>query len=873
MPRPRPNVRLWTFLTGSLFFACGPGGDGHPSADADGALLLDGDGWVEFEDRGDRFDLVPGGERTISVWLRYTRPQYHAKILFKNQILADGEYGGGFVVFMHQYSSSLGFWHRSTLPIDESGYTQAGTTGTRRVGDGRWHHVTVVQRDTLVEAWVDGRLEFVESLSRTLPELSNDAPILLGWGVKDEIRFAGEIDELSLWSRALSSRELKRLRYQPPPPDAAGLEGYWPMDDGEGQRVRDVTRGGWHGEGTGLRWAQASRPLGPPFRERPAFTLLLAALGTALFYGILRLYGRRLEAQKRSLERQVEARVEDLARTNAEKDRALALVASQAERLKEVNDARARFFTNTSHEFRTPLSLIIGPLSDALDRHGEELDDETRRAIQAALRSGRRLGHLTSQLLDLARLESQTLHLDLMPMDLGEMLQELTQSFRLVAEREQVRLLVQLPEEPAVVLGDVHRLETVFSNLLANAVRFTPPGKQVVLHAAVADGKIAVEVRDDGPGVEPAARERIFERFFQTPLGIRRGGGMGVGLALVRELVELHRGEVRLVSEGGSGAVFRVSLPLSDEGAPDPVAGRVGFTVGGSTLEHDGAPQPAPEDPEGVGDPGLDDPDRTLLPLVLVVEDHPELRDFLRGHLSRHFRVEEAANGAGALDRARESPPDVIVSDIMMPDMDGLELLSRLREDADLESVAVVLLTARAEVQDRIEGLERGADDYLPKPFEPLELTARIRSLIEGRQRLRRRLMTELTHNGSGERPDPGGEGEVSGRLSKLRSQLQRTVRERMGDATLTVDDLAASVAMERTGLYKLMTAEWGITPSDFVREFRLARAAELLGEGHTVAEVAYAVGYGSVSSFSRRFQDRFGSRPGRWAREGAANA
>lgn len=836
----------------------------------DHALVLDGDGWVEFEDRGDRFDLVPGGERTIALWLRYIRPQYHAQILSKNAEFGTGGRQRGIVVFVHQYSTSLGFWHRSTIPLDGSGFNQAGTAGTRRIGDGAWHHVAIVQRDTVVEAWVDGRREFVEVISRTLPDLATDAPVILGWNRLAQVRFNGEMDELSLWSRALSPRELRRLRYGPPRPDAEGLEGYWPMDDGEGNLVRDRTGGEWDGQGTGLRWAPASRPLAPPFRERPVFPLLVAALALGLFYGSLRLYGGRLEAQKRSLERQVEARVQDLARTNEEKDRALALVAAQAQRLKEVLDARARFFTNTSHEFRTPLSLIVGPLSDTLERHGDRLDEETRRAVQVALRSGQRLGLLTSRLLDLARLESQTLRLDVAPLDLVGLLQDLAHGFRLAAEREQVRLRVALPDEVGVILGDAHRLETVFGNLLSNAIRFTPPGGEVTLAATVEGGEVAVEVRDQGPGVEAGAQERIFERFYQTPGGIRRGGGMGVGLALVRELVALHGGEVALVSEVGEGAVFRVRLPLSAGGEAAAVPSRAGSAPGSAPGVHDPFQEFASEPLPETGESGLDDPDRTLRPLVLVVEDHPELREFIRGHLARHFRVEEAADGASALEMARQSVPDVIVSDVMMPDMDGLELLSRLREDAELESVPVVLLTARTDVQDRIAGLERGADDYLSKPFQPLELTVRIRNLIEGRLRLRRSLMSELGHTGAAEPTAPDEGVAEEGRMATLRARLLRIVGERLGDANLTVDDLAASVAMERTGLYKLMTAEWGVTPSDFVREIRLTRAAELLTAGHTVAEVAYAVGYGSVSSFSRRFQERFGRRPGQWAREAA---
>lgn len=870
MALPPDRVRSAVVLLCLALAGCGDAsGVSGPSPDR--ALVLDGEAWVEFDDRGDLFDLVPGGERTISLWLRYDRPQYHAKILFKT--LPTGSAGTvaedrGYMLFVHQYSSSVGIWHRGGVSLDESGYTQGGTAGTRKVGDGGWHHVAVVQRDTLIEAWVDGRLEFVENLSRTLPQLANDASVILGWGDRDAVRFAGQMDELTLWDRALSPRELRRLRYASPDVGAAGLVAYWPMDESGGDRVADRTAGAWHGRGTRLSWAPATRPLAPPFRERPTFVVLVAAVALGLFYASLRLYGLRLERQKRSLERQVEERVADLARTNAEKDDALALVASQARRLEELNEAKSRFFTNISHEFRTPLSLIVGPLSDVLDRqHGSApFDGEARAAVQVALRSGRRLGHLTGQLLDLARLESQALHLEEQPLDLCDLLRGVTGSLRLAAERKEVRLRESIPEGPLWVMGDAHRLETVFINLVSNAIRFTPGGKEISVEVEATDGRVGVVVRDQGAGVEPEARERIFERFFQSTLGIQSGEGMGVGLALARELVELHGGHLVLLEDGRPGAAFQVALPLSTT-APvsDAPAGR-GFAA--TQFFVDTGPELV-DRPTVRVDAGPEEGDHAFAPLVLVVEDHAELRAFLCEHLSRRFRVAEAGDGQTALDLARETPPDVVVSDVMMPGMDGLELLERIRADQDLASLGVILLTARGEVRDRVEGLGLGADDYLSKPFEPTELTARILSLIEGRRRLAHALRASVGVRASGA-PADGREGDgPEARRPELRARLEGLVESRLDDPELTVDELAAAVAMERTGLYKVMTAEWGVAPSDFVRDIRLRKAADLLAGGNTVAEVAYAVGYGSVSSFSRRFQEQYGVRPGRWAREG----
>lgn len=860
----RPAASLSCGLVAAVLLCLG--GAGRLAAQSappgtDRALVLNGQGWATIPDRADLFDFVPGGERTISVWLQYDRPQYFARI-FRKGTPEGVEPRRGWTVFVQQYTASLGFWHHAGIPLDEeTGYTQAGSAGHRDLGDGAWHHVAIVQRDTLVEGWADGRLQFQVSIARTVDDLATNDPVSLGWYNEDVIRFQGAMDELSLWSRALTPWELRRLAYHKPAPGTPGLEGYWPMDSASGNRLVDASGHGWDGEGTDLEWADSTRPLAPPFRDRPSFFVVVTALSLGALYGAMRLYGLRLERQKRKLEQQVEARVRDLAEANKEKDRALTIVESQAERLKEINDARARFFTNISHEFRTPLSLIVGPLSDTLTRPGSALDEESRLAVRTALTSGRRLGHLTGQLLELARLETETLHLDLQPLDLTALAGELTQAFRLAAQRDGVELEATLPSEPTPIRGDTHRLETVFSNLLANALRFTPRGKTIRVRMEKVGGQVVVEVRDEGPGIPESHRERVFERFYQTPTGIRTGGGMGVGLALVRDLIELHQGTVALLDHEGPGALFRVTLPLSDDAFPETA-------VPAPEL----VPLPMPSDdasertPDHLVSGSPDDNERLLPPLVLVVEDNAELRAFLEGHLGREFRVGQAPEGAAALALAREETPDVIVSDVMMGGMDGLAMLSALRDDEELDTVPVILLSAHADLSDRLEGLERGADVYLPKPFEPVELTTQIRGLLAARERLRHRLLSEL---GASDAPaEPATDGAEAAEVAELRARLTAAVEAHLTDPAFDVNDLAAHVAMERTGLYKVMMAEMDISPSDFIRKIRLTRAARLLEEGNTVAEVAYGIGYRSVSSFSRRFRDHFSCRPGQWARE-----
>lgn len=839
---------------------------GAPADPADLAVVLDGEAWISIPDVEQRLDLVPGGTRSVTLWLQYDRPQYHAKIFDKTHF--DGDRANGYAAFVHQYSTSLGFWHRSDRPLDETGFTVAGVSGTRRIGDGAWHHIAIIQRDTLLEGWVDGQLEFVENLKPTLDLLANESPLTLGWDGRGVVRFSGAMDELTVWERALDRREIRRLMYQSPAPGAAGLTAYWAMDDTDDARVIDRGPHRIDGTATGISHARSTRPVKPPFTERTPVRFASLLLALALLYGVLRLYGLRLEGQKRRLERQVQDRVADLARASDEKLQALEVVAAQAERLEKLDGTRRTFFANISHEFRTPLSLIVAPLTDMLDRPQDASDPAV---LRIALRNARRLQHLTEQLLELAQLESGALRLERRALDLGAFLRDLVASLQLGATQHQVHLDAQLPADAVAVFGDLQRLETIFANLITNAIRFTPAGGRVTVRL-VRDGDHAVvTVQDEGPGIPADQAERIFERFFQTRVGIETGGGTGIGLALVRELTELHGGSVRLVPSAGRGATFRVELPTS-AGTTAEISPPLRSL--GAMLRPSGPTRRDGDDAAAAAAAATDlDDEHALRPLVLLVEDHAELRSFTRGYLARRFRVAEAADGQAALDLMRETLPDVVVSDVMMPRMDGFALLSAIRDHAEFGDVPVILLTARTELDGRLEGLSRGADAYLGKPFEPAELGAQVDALIAQRLRLRERLLAKLAADAlrapaaaATDAPDA-----TSRDAESLRARMSSLIEAHFANPDFGVSELAAGLAMERTGLYRHAAELLGVSPSEMLRARRMTRAAELLDEGNTVAEVAYAVGYQSVSSFSRRFREHFSVPPGQWAGRSSA--
>ncbi len=883
-----PFTRRWyALLVGLvLFVALPPRLHGQV---ADRALSFGTEGVVILGDPQDRWDLAAGIERTFGVWIRYTQPQYHAKILNKRR-------DKGWAMFVHQYSGALGIWVDSDQAMPAGEFSVLGTAGLRRVGDGTWHHAAMVYDGSTVIGYVDGEEDLRFEVDPSL-DLTTDEPLLLGWNQRDIIHFAGEMDELSIWERALDEGEIRTLMYRGPEAVGGGLIGYWPMDEEEGV-IRD--RGPLAQEGTlvDVTRVPSGRPLRPPFRERLLFRILAISAVVLAVYLMMRVYALGIARRARWLEGQVAERTSDLAEANEELAQSAEVLRAQKERLAEVDQAKSHFFTSVSHEFRTPLTLILGPLRDIVDGRWGPVSDELVHHVRGAEENGRRLLALTNRLLELARLEAGALRITVHPIDLARLLERVNESFAPLAERRSLTLTLECPQTPIAVYGDPERLETIFTNLVANAVKFTPAGGRIGVKVEV-DGGILVHVSDSGPGVPEEDLEHLFDRFYQSGDVSGSGGGSGIGLALVRELAELHGGSVAVRGREDGGAVFTVRLqegsehlthlsqvaevreqavnpPLDapsnkNQGLTDP---RRAVLMRGVRRDEPRGVESAevglPGDREAASPP--DEADATPLdpPIALVVDDHADMRGYVRSLLESHYRVVEAADGKAALALARTTVPDIVVSDVAMPVMDGLALVAALHADPELSFVPVLLLTARAELNDRLAGLGSGADAYLAKPFQPRELAARVENLISQRSRLREQL-SAAAKTAWGPLSDGGKEAKVSTPESgetPFAARVRTAVVDHLTESDFGVEDLAASVFMERTGLYRRMVDELETTPSALIREMRLDRAAELLRAGDcTVLDVAYAVGYRSVSSFSRRFSERFGCSPAGWAR------
>ncbi|MBW8876260.1 MAG: response regulator [Acidobacteria bacterium] len=593
-------------------------------------------------------------------------------------------------------------------------------------------------------------------------------------------------------------------------------------------------------------------PMVPRFFETAWFRTVAILAALAALVGavalIARLRGVQQQARQRHLERLVEERT--------------ATIARQAEKLRELDQLKSQFFANISHELRTPLTLTLGPLQDVLDGRFGPLPDGLAEQVEMARRNAQRLLGLVDQLLDVARLDAGRLRLRLRHGDLAAAVRQRVESFLPLAERRGIELSLAAPSEPVKVWFDEVQIEKVLDNLLGNALKFTPREGQVhVAVTAAPESRIAVSVCDDGPGIPADQLERVFERFYQVEATARRRWpGAGIGLALARQLVEMHGGTITAESAEGKGACFTLTLRRGRDHLP-------------AELVEDGPPE-REKRPPGSGLFPMPTPLEPLRPLdaaelerdedrttVLVVDDNPEIRAYIRRHLEPDYRVVEAADGAQGLEQARRLVPDLVVSDVMMPGLDGNALFRALREDPELEFVPVVLLTAKASAESRIQGLREGVDDYVVKPFDPRELRARVDNLIASRKRLLERF------EAAPPRPLRVSEVSVTPADEAFLARVQAVVEERLGDSDLTVEGLAEALACDRSYLLRKLRSLSGETPSGLIRSLRLQRAEQLLRAGAgAVSEIAYAVGFKSVAHFSNAFQERYGERPSTFA-------
>ena len=569
------------------------------------------------------------------------------------------------------------------------------------------------------------------------------------------------------------------------------------------------------------------------FRVSPAWYWGPAAWTAYLLAGLLLLWlAARWGQHRRQL--QMEANQKRLEREVAERTRE---VRDQAREIRKLSDARARFFANVSHEFRTPLTLAKAPLEDLVRGTVGSLDDQARTLARIALRNTEAMQGLIGQILDLQRLEADRMPISAARDDFSQLVGGVVDDHVELARRGHVTLSLDTPEEPVTADFDAGHMKKVIGNLLSNAIKFSPENSEVRVRVSSTEEHVLLEVVDAGPGVAAEDRERIFERYAQGDQTHASSPGTGIGLSLVRDLVGLHRGRAWVESEAGRGSTFCVQFPAR---LPDllrgPVAEEMPIEGMPDTEEIESAV--SPETAEDV-------------PRILIVDDNEELREFLRLRLSASYAILEAEDGEAGLAMAREALPDVIVTDVMMPRMSGLEMTAALKADPETDFIPVLMLSARTTRRDTVDGLTQGADDYLAKPFDTAELSARLAALLAARRRLEARLAPTESESGESE-PD-------SGFLARARAILA----ENLGDGDFGPVQWAERLHMDRTTLYRRIKAETDLAPADFLREQRLEAARRMLAQREgNVSQVAVATGFNSISYFSRRFRERFGITP-----------
>lgn len=525
----------------------------------------------------------------------------------------------------------------------------------------------------------------------------------------------------------------------------------------------------------------------------------------------------------------------------------------EAQRMQELNMMKIKFFTNVSHEFRTPLTLIITPLENLLKNIK---DQDLHRQLQIMSRNGVRLLRLVNQLLDFRKMEVDEFKFNASRADVVDFIYELAESFSDLSEKKQIEFRINTRLNRLEMLFDQDKLDKIIFNLLSNAFKFTPEQGRVSLELNIREDDDAgnknqwleIRVSDTGIGIPPEKHEKIFENFFQyeTPGSIVNQGS-GIGLSLTKEFVKLHEGKIFVESEPNQGSTFVVLLPLDKaeiEVVSEPIE-----TILPSLDRKVEEIQVDLKNEEEVCSGKF---------TLLLVEDNDDFRFYLKDNLNSQYGILEASNGKDGWKKALGQLPDLIVSDISMPVMDGLSLCKKIKNDPRTSHIPVILLTARVEEEEKIEGFETGADDYITKPFNFEILQSRIKNLIQIRKTLHKNFNNQIEIVPS--------EIAITSLDEKLIQKALIIVEKNISNAEFSVEELSHELGMSRVHLYKKLSSLTGKTPIEFIRVIRLKRAIQLLDKSQlSISEVAYEVGFNNPKYFTKYFKTEYGILPSQY--------
>ena len=587
----------------------------------------------------------------------------------------------------------------------------------------------------------------------------------------------------------------------------------------------------WNEEGDAIKIA-----ILPPWWKTTTAYIGYTVLLLAMLYGVRRFEMNRLKLRN-------ELRMQEF----------------ETKKLQEVDHLKSRFFANISHEFRTPLTLVLGPLEEVI---AKIKDNAAKAELRVMERNAKRLLRLINQLLDLSRLEFGKMTLRASRGDFIAFLKGIVMSFASLAEQKKIMLRFEDDStltngSPLEIYFDRDKIEKIFYNLLSNAFKFTPENGKIAVRVkttVAADREfVEVAVKDAGIGIPAGELPRIFDRFYQVDsASTREYEGSGLGLALTKELVERHYGEIEARSEEGMGSEFIVRLPMGKEHLqPEEIVedGDTKIEDRGSRVENQATSDEQPA--TSIKDQASSDDQ----PIILVVDDHPDVRSYIRKYLEPDYHVIEAKDGREGSDAALEIIPDLVISDVMMPRMDGFQFCETIKTNAKTSHIPVILLTAKAGEENKLAGLETGADDYLIKPFSSKELQARAKNLIELRRKLREHFRREGLLQPH--------EIAVPSIEEAFLQKLMQVTEQHLADEDFEIDVLRRELNMGQKQLYRKIKALTGQTPTEFIRTLRLRRAKQLLEQNAgTISEIAFQVGFNNLSYFSKCFREEFGQLP-----------
>lgn len=540
------------------------------------------------------------------------------------------------------------------------------------------------------------------------------------------------------------------------------------------------------------------------------------------------------------------------ARINRQLNASMDQQRQMTEEMERMTQTQLQFFTNVSHELRTPLTLIAGPTDQLLE--DDTVQGAHRMMLEMVRRNTRILIQLVGEILDFRKVQNNKAHLHLNRFALQRELATWANDFQAVAARRKITIDVGVSEvrQDAVIIADRDKLEHIYFNLMSNALKYTPEGGRITTVLSYDGKQYVLSVSDTGKGIEEEALPHLFDRFFQARGAV---GGTGIGLSLVKAYVDLHHGDIRVESNEGEGTRFFISLPAAQPGY-DPAKDREARPVAERELVDDSyVPEDinAKEAADRITNAEDFDADR---PLVLIIDDNNGMRAYLRSILKDRYNVSEAADGRQGLEKARREVPKLIVCDVMMPVMDGLEFTRQLKEDIATSHIPVVLLTARSLPEQREKGYETGADSYLTKPFSGQVLLSRIDNLLRSRTLLRSLF--------SGDKAEAAEEERLCSQDKTFVTRLREIIQQHLADSDFSVERLGEEIGLSRVQLYRKVKVLTGKTPVELLRKARLMKARTMVTTtDRSIAEIAYATGFTSPSYFNKCFKDEFGVSPG----------